>query len=90
MFVTRKRCAWRNNTVIEISLVVEDSSTSRSSANIKSPIILSTRPTVIVQGTEIRLQPWILIPTDYHAWLVDIQEKDVRVGWGILQQEMLD
>lgn len=74
-------------TVVHISLIMEDGTTSRSTAD---QVNLVGGPELLAQKPNVHLLPWILVASDDDGWAVGIEEENGRVFWGLGQEVVLN
>jgi len=86
MFIARERSPGRDHAIIEVSLIMKDRATTRSSSNKHRIVIFGgVRSAIIVQRVETGFEPWVLVAANYHARFVNIEEEDARIVRRIFQ-----
>lgn len=74
-------------TVVHISLIMEDGTTSRSTAD---QVNLVGGPELLAEKSNVHLLPWILVASDDDGWAVGIEEENSRVFWSLGQEVVLN
>ena len=98
MFVAGELRRRTDHAVIRVPIVMKYRPTARSSPH-QLDLLGARRPRLSNATTEsgsafeqaqIGFEPWVLIPADDDTRAVDVEEKNGRVGGGLLQKVMFD
>jgi hypothetical protein len=81
-----------NDTIIQITVIMEYRATARSPSHKQSmsEVAFAVDWSLVIEEVKVGFKPWVLIAANDNTWPIYIQEKDLRILWRVLEQKILD
>jgi hypothetical protein len=75
-----------NDTIVQITLIMEYCATARSPSHKQSVSEVASAAdwSLVIEELKVGFKPWDLITANDDTWPIYVQEKDLRILWRVL------